>query len=349
MLHHLENETIALGFADGQTQNIYDLFIRILEADLATRPGLLKRQKEIQLVGCGICWLLILIGSYFRYFLYTYLFEEHKIKESTPIDVLILVGSIVQHVGVVVLVLWGTMIVSTGTSLEYIPEPWFCTFARLVIQFELGYSCIGSLGLSIYRILYIKCDQWVKYGIGEKNLLYVILCGGVALSGFNVLLLNGIFTNLTQELGDVCMPHPNIQSLQILHAYEKSRENASIYAHWSDVRTILGSIMVLSTTAEITIYVIFFHHLYRHDNNERLSRLLAPNVIKRRNRMNAITFFGQFYSFAFEFTFWFIVICAVNGDAPFGIIVVLKVTSFTSMALVEVLTSHVLRPRLFGH
>ena len=354
MSHYLENESIAMGFADGQTQNNYDVFIHILEADLVTRPGLRLQkelQTELQLVGCGICWLLLLIGSYFRYILYMYLIEKYKIKESKPIDVLILVVSITQHVRVVVLTLRVTMIVSTGTLLEYIPGPWFCTFSRLVFQFEHSYSCIGSLVISIYRILYIKQDQWVKYSIGQKNLLCVILFGGVALSASVVLLLNTILANISQVFGDawLCMVVPDIESLQILDAYEKSRGNASIYSYWSDVRTILGFILMSVTIAEITIYFIFFHHIYRHDNNQRLARLLEPNVIKLRNRMNAITFFGQFCSFVFEFTLGIIIICAIKGYAPFWIVFSLKGIIFSSMAMVEVLTSHSLRPRIFRH
>ena len=85
----------------------------------------------------------------------------------------------------------------------------------------------------------------------------------------------------------------------------------------------------------------------KHDNNERLRRLLEINVIKRRNRRNAITFFGQFCSFAFEFSFGIAILCAVKGHAPWIAVFILKALSFTSMSIVEVLTSSSLRPRIF--
>jgi hypothetical protein len=30
---------------------------------------------------------------------------------------------------------------------------------------------IGGLGISYYRVLYVKASNWVKYSIGEKQLL----------------------------------------------------------------------------------------------------------------------------------------------------------------------------------
>ena len=55
----------------------------------------------------------------------------------------------------------------------------------------------------------------------------------------------------------------------------------------SDILTVLFSLAVM-TIAEITLYCVYFHHIYRHDNNERIKRLLEPAVIRKRNRQNAM-------------------------------------------------------------
>jgi hypothetical protein len=34
---------------------------------------------------------------------------------------------------------------------------------------------IGGLGISYYRLLYVKASNWVKYKLGENNLLLLIL------------------------------------------------------------------------------------------------------------------------------------------------------------------------------
>ena len=40
----------------------------------------------------------------------------------------------------------------------------------------------GSLGLAYYRLLYVKIPHWVKFTIGERNLLCVISLTGFASS-----------------------------------------------------------------------------------------------------------------------------------------------------------------------
>ena len=189
MWHHLENQTITLGDTNGHTQNKYDLLIHILQAEDAMRPHVLGIQKEFQWTICGIVWVFILVGSYFRYILYSYLWQRHKMKESKPIDILILVATVIKHANIVSFVLGTTLMVLNDTSLEYIGQ-WYCVSIRLLYQFDACYSCVGSLGVSIFRILYIKNDQWVKYVIGEKALLNIILFGGLTLTAFFVLVLN---------------------------------------------------------------------------------------------------------------------------------------------------------------
>ena len=144
MWYHLENQTIAIGFTDGQTQNEHDFLIHIIEADKATRPVLLRLQKQFQWVICAIGWLIILSGSYFRYILYTYIFEQYKIKEFKPIDVLILVATIIQHANIVSWVLYYTLVILSDTSLEYIGQ-WYCVPMKWFYLFDMFYSYIGSL------------------------------------------------------------------------------------------------------------------------------------------------------------------------------------------------------------
>ena len=344
MWHDLTNQTIGLGFNREETDNSQDFFVHIFEADDVTKPVFLRLQKLIQWAFCVIAWLIILVGSYFKYILYKYLFEQYKLKELSPINILIISASAVQHVSIVLFVLGITLVVIGDASLEYIGQ-WFCVPTKLFIAFDIYYSYIAGLGLSIYRILYIKHDCWVKYKIGERNLLYVILLGGLFLAAFAVLVVN---THDYEEVArETCMTFPRRLMLQLLDAYEQSRGNASIYAWFANVRIALATVCFSMTITEITIYFVFFYHLYKHDNNERLGRLLEPKVIKLRNKNNAITFFGQFCSFVFEVSFGIATICAQLGKAPWFVMILLRVGCFTTMSVVEVLTSNPLRTRVF--
>ena len=56
---------------------------------------------------------------------------------------------------------------------------WYCVTGVKVVcmvqiyleEFNKYYSFIRILITSLFRILYIKKDHWVKHGIGEKNLV----------------------------------------------------------------------------------------------------------------------------------------------------------------------------------
>ena len=169
MWHHLENYTISLGYIGAQTQNNPDFSIYVLKADLVTVPGRLKQPIVLQWTSVILGWLFTVIGSYFRYILYRYLFKKYKAKEFTPIDLLILVASTIQHVLIVCAVINATLITSIGSSLADIGGPWHCISSRWLFQFGMSYSIIGGLGIAIFRILYIKHDAWVKYTIREKT------------------------------------------------------------------------------------------------------------------------------------------------------------------------------------
>jgi hypothetical protein len=139
--------------------------------------------------------------------------------------------------------------------------------------------------------------------------------------------------------------------LQILDEYEQSRGNVSIILYYLEVNAGIAFVMLVMLISEIIIYCIFFHHMYKHDNNQRLRRLLEPQVIKRRNRKNAITFFGQFCSFVFEFTglvlFTVAYLIGTRATSLHLVAIVFSRISFAIMPMVEVLTSDVLRKKLF--
>ena len=139
--------------------------------------------------------------------------------------------------------------------------------------------------------------------------------------------------------------------LVILDEYEQSLGNFSIISYWATTQMTISVIMLFMVVAEIIIYIIFFHHMYKHDNSQGLRRLLDPSVIRSRNRRNAITFFGQFCSFFFEFS-WilFFVLTAVIGNRTKELIFsrfLIKMVSFPVISVLDVLTSTTLRYKVF--
>ena len=143
----------------------------------------------------------------------------------------------------------------------------------------------------------------------------------------------------------------NKPMLFVLDEYEQSRGNHSILSYWATTRMTINVILMLMVVAEIIIYIIFFHHMYKNDNSQGLRKLLDPGVIRSRNKRNAITFFGQFCSFIFKFSWTLVlVLTSVIGIRSKGLVIArffIKMVSFPAMSILDVLTSTTLRSKVF--
>ena len=113
-------------------------------------------------------WISFLIGSYFRWIMYQYMFEQYKEKEFTPVSKLSLVVALVQHLQQVVAEITITLVVWHDGSLDHLSGGWwYCHFIIYFNIFAVSYSCFGSLGVAVYRILLIKHSYWLKYVVGD--------------------------------------------------------------------------------------------------------------------------------------------------------------------------------------
>ena len=183
MSYIIQNQTVGLGnlFHTHTMNKIFSVYITYGRDSM--RPLVLRSIPKSSWIMCGIAWLFILIASYFRYFLYSHLYCKYKNKQLTSIDILILISSIVQHLANVGRIAFFTVLLSEGFSSEY--WDWkletrglvFCGTFRIIMAFEYYYSGIGSLGIAIFRVMYVKFDTMVKVVIGETKLLKIILCG----------------------------------------------------------------------------------------------------------------------------------------------------------------------------
>jgi hypothetical protein len=332
------------------TQNYNDPRIQIIEADNAIQMDMLKFPKQFQYGICGVLWLLILIGSKFRYVLYKYIFDQYRSKELTSINILTLVVALVDHVRIVLLVLYGTLMIISDSSLQYVTGGlWICSILMYIIEFGRYYSFIGGLIIAIYRILLIKNYLCASSAAAKRNISRVLLFAGISLSLLSV--ATNAINDYEQTRRDTCMLVFRNHILILLDEYEQSLGNSSISSYWAAARLAINVSMLCMVVAEIIIYIIFFHDMYKNDNSQGLRRLLDPSVIRSRNRRNAITFFGQFCSFLFEFSWTLLyVFTVVIGIRSKGLVFArffLKMVSFPIISIVDVLTSNILRSKLF--
>ena len=349
MSHYLTNETISLSKYFGQTEYKNDLTIHVLYANHVVHH-LLDAPETVLWIFCGSVWFFFLIGCYFRYILYDYMFQQ--LHEFKPINILTLLIAVLNHVHVLLVIIYLTLMVTNKVSLECISGGlWFFVVLIYFGAFAKIFPFVGRLMVAIYRILLIKRPYFVNYRIGQKNMLLIILFVGLTFTVFCVVLDS---LNDYQHLRvDRCVPSVvNMRRMTItLDEYEQSRGRPSIYAYWRDVRIGLTTTGFAFIVAEITIYIIYFHHLYWHDNSENLRRILAPEDITRRNRRNAISFFTQFCSFMVELS-WLVllIITSIMGNNQNRLTFIrylVFVLSFAMISMIEVLLSGTLRQRLF--
>ena len=351
MIDKIDNLSISLAPDFNSVENRADFVIHIIRASDAMMDSILGIPKTSQWVLLGICWIIILIGSYFKYIVYKYLYLKHKLKDFKPINILILINAIIDHLTVLSLALTYTLVIITETSLKDLTGPWFCYPVTIMYRFGIFYAFGGELGIAVYRTFLVRFDIQVKYIIGEEKLFYGILCSGLCMAAlFTVLVSITDYENLFSQTCTIIQPDKR-QVLQLLDNYEQGLGRPSIYRYWRDVRIIIGGFLALTTTTQIIIYFIFFRHIYKHDNTERLRRLLGTDAITLRNRVNATTFFGEFCSFIFNLTFVLFIHLAVwvgnNENGLVGIAVMVGGTTFSGQSVLKVFTSVPLRRTLF--
>ena len=337
---------VPLGF--GEINETEDAILQWHSVPVISKPQFLSPSKPLQWTIVAIVILCFIVGSGFKCVLYSHLYVKRKLKELKEIDVLIFTSAIIQHTANMLYTISCILMALNDETLQSIVGQWYCDVIQNSVRFEIIYMTVGSFGLSLFRILYIKEGDWVKSGVGEKRLLVIILLGGLFLTVGLVVLING--NTYHQEMIRQTCSRAGEVFQAILTAYDRSRGNnlpfTSLYLQAT------GFVLILMTTAEILIYVMFFHHVYRNDNKEGLRRLLDPTVIKARNRNSAISFLGQFLAFLCEIGFLvLLLIMDVTTKSNWRAVVpwfLCRAVIFAVLSIVEVTTSNTLRSRLFG-
>ena len=137
-----------------------------------------------------------------------------------PINVLTVTSAIIHHVTHVSVGIWYVIILMTETPLGDVVGKSSCEILDVIGVYGLAYLYAGSLGIASFRILYIKHERWVKYAIGERLLLTIILLLSISVSGVVVFLYKLGRSNHRSHL-NMCVGL-SITESQILIEYELS-------------------------------------------------------------------------------------------------------------------------------
>ena len=244
--------------------------------------------------------LSILIGSYYKSIMYLYTAKTNQLNGwmHRPINVLIITSAITHHLTHCISGTWYILVLVIGSPLSDIFGSQSCQIMMYVAVYGLAYLSVGSLGIAIYRVMYIRHENLVKYIIGEKPLLLIILFMGGAFTGVIMILY------MSENNGD--LPGINMctglsaSHTLVLIQYGNSIGQKSTNTEYGERAAIL--LCFLLQTIEFTIYIWFFYYRYRNDNGN-IAKYLTQEDVRNRNLKNVSTFLGQFYGFVVEYSF----------------------------------------------
>ena len=346
MESYIINHTISLGYIT-EVDTGYDKFqLNIIKSESIVTPQFLSLPKEVQIISSFLYLTNAAIFTYFRFIVYKYLFKQFKMKEVTVVNILTMITCLVQHLEI----FWGVMnkliMLWVGNGYSDLVMPWLCPINSKIGPIMWGYSVLGGLGIATYRILLIKHPVLVKDIIGRKRLMCIILFTELFILAF--LVASVPMTNTYWDpVRPPCMYMVPGNILQFIDTYRQSIGMLPFLSYHRMHRIFIFSAYLAFTLSEIIVYVIFFHHIYKHDNNGRLRQLLGHEAIHARNKKNAMSFISLFFSFLVEsFMIIFGCICRIFGTKENFLFIAplfLRKFSFTAMAIVEVVTSSTLR------
>ena len=284
----------------------------------------------------------LLIGSCFKCIVYMFVFMTNRKNRDwihRPINVLTVTSAFTHHVTHVVAGVWYILVLTMDTPLIEIFGCSACHVMVAVAVYGLAYLSIGSLGIAIYRVLYIKQEYLVKYVIGERIILLVLLALSIFLAGLVVVLY------MTAHDGDVpginmCTGFPVSQTLIIIQ-YRVSNGDETLSSKNGSEWAI--AVLLAAQTIEFGIYIWFFRFRYHHDNGS-IAEYLRQEDIRDRNQKNVVTFLGQFCSFVVEYSFLIsmMVLHYLTGEQSQhfrALVGIIKFCDFGLLSAVEVLTS----------
>ena len=120
-------------------------------------PGFAKVISTIVIVIC------LLICSYFKCVTYTYVYRTNKTNGgwmNRPINLLTITSAILHHVTHVFGGIWYVLAMMVEGPLRDKFGEDACWFMMVLAVIEISYLNVGSLGMAVFRLLYIKHEHW---------------------------------------------------------------------------------------------------------------------------------------------------------------------------------------------
>ena len=152
--------------------------------------------------------LSLVIGSYFKSLYYGRILEIGLSIKEHAINVMLLCGSIIQHTKQVLGTMFYVVVIFSDGKLGQMFGTVGCDIAHLIATFAFEQLVIGDLMTAIFRLMYIKCNNWMKYRAGIVTVFVVLFGGGLLMSiGITILFHANLSNGRGKILYNACMGH----------------------------------------------------------------------------------------------------------------------------------------------
>jgi hypothetical protein len=326
--------------------NIDNLFEALYLSQFSLEISEVEKLGE---AGCATILLSLIgsltIGSYYKSALYWYMYDHLKGIKDRPIDLLLLLQAVIQHIMCLLLVCTYTIGLSFDiTYSHHFGEAW-CNFPWYAGVYGVAYRNVGGLVIATMRLLYIFCGDWMKQKFGAKRMLCVLSTASLVSSalisiGFGI--GNGPLSR-KQVTWNFCVGKSE-NFREILHGYSVIRGNVTFQHEL--VPKLIVLISIVCVAVELICYLVIFGHLYLHNSAMMKKKIMETEVLERRQQKNAITFLGQFWTFIVECIFYLLLAYSMDKTSHFMyrlVAIIGILVEFGFISIVEVMTSQNLR------
>jgi hypothetical protein len=247
----------------------------------------------------------LLVGSYFKCGLYQYMYDSYTELIKKPIDMLILIQAVIHHLACLLNVTFLTIgLLFDITFSKYLGEA-SCSILWYTQAFGGIYRVFGSLGIAILRTCYIKSPYQVRDDNNRTKKMFITLLLCLTITSITTLAWghgNGSASR-KQVLWNFCTGQSETIR-EVVHNY--SLLKGTVTPQSDLIAKIALLVVVVGVLSEFVCYIIFFQHVYSHDQGLLTRKVLSVGEVTKRHRQNAITFLGQFYGFVAECTTTFV-------------------------------------------
>ena len=148
----------------------------------------------------------LIIGSYFKYVYYGCILKRGLLTKESLCNLMLISGSILQHIKQVLGAAFYVLVLGFDVEIGQLFGAFSCKLIAVLNAFVFSHLVIGTLMTAIFRVMYIKCNQWVKYKAGMVTVFLALFLGGFVISAAVTFLIQAE-ADSKRVLINACMGH----------------------------------------------------------------------------------------------------------------------------------------------